>query len=209
MTGNTDPLWLTLRATGATSFVLLSAGMVLGMAATTRWRPTGRPRSVTRTLHRNVTLLSVLFLAVHVATAVADRYAGVSITSVVVPFVSARDKLGITLGTIATDLVIAITLTSALRRFIGQRSWRAVHLSSYALWPLALGHSIVSGTDAGSVWLRFVSALCAAIVAGVLVWRFASRRGAATHRAAAAASVRRPPSVPHRHLPRHPLTDHR
>ena len=41
------------------------------------------------------------------------------------------------LGTIGSDLVAAIVITSLLRRPLGHAAWRGVHWLAYAAWPVA------------------------------------------------------------------------
>ena len=51
------------------------------------------------------------------------------------------------LGVIALYLFIALIATSLLRKHVGQKTWRAIHWASYAMWPLAVLHGITAGTD--------------------------------------------------------------
>ena len=50
--------------------------------------PTAWPRFVTSGLHRNLTLLSIAFVAVHVLATVADGYTPIGLRDAVIPFVS-------------------------------------------------------------------------------------------------------------------------
>jgi hypothetical protein len=73
---------------------LLTGVFVLGIATFRRWRPAQLPRFVTASLHRSISLLAVVFLGIHVVTAVADPYAAVGVAAVVVPFVAGRSASG-------------------------------------------------------------------------------------------------------------------
>ena len=57
------------------------------------------------------------------------------------------------LGTLAVDLLLLVVVTSLLRNHLPLRLWKAVHLTSYLLWPLAFVHGITAGTDLGGGWL--------------------------------------------------------
>ena len=98
--------------------------------ATPRW-----PRAVTGLLHRNVALLSTVFLGVHVATAALDSYVSVGWLAAVIPFTSKWDRLWVGLGTAAVDLMVALLVTSLLRARLGYRAWRTIHWLAYACWP--------------------------------------------------------------------------
>jgi hypothetical protein len=67
--------------------------------------------------------------------------------------------------------MVAVALTSAVRRRIGPRAWRVVHWSAYASWPLAVVHGLGTGTDAQTPWLIGVTAACTAAVLLALAQR--------------------------------------
>jgi hypothetical protein len=173
-----SPLWYLSRGTGAVTLVLLTATVVLGIAGTLRWRPAaGVPRFVVDGLHRNVALLVVTLLAVHVSTAVLDPFAHLRAIDAVVPLASSYRPLWVGLGALALDLLIALVVTSLLRARLGRRSWRAVHWAAYACWPVALLHGLGTGTDARATWLQALTALCAAAVAVAAGMRLVRDRG--------------------------------
>jgi sulfoxide reductase heme-binding subunit YedZ len=174
-------VWYLMRASGVVSTLLLTGVFALGVATTKRWHPARLPRFVTAALHRNVALLAVVFTAVHVATAVADPYAQVGIVAAVVPFTAGRSAPWVGLGAAALDLVAALVVSSLLRRHLGLHAWRAFHWAAYLAWPLALAHGLGMGSDTGSLWLQTVSGTCAAVVAGVALWRLGSARAGAKY----------------------------
>jgi sulfoxide reductase heme-binding subunit YedZ len=175
--------WYLMRATGVVSLVLLTAVMVLGVGTIRRWRPPNAPAFVTPGVHRSIALLSTVFLTIHVVTAVIDSYSGVSVVSVVVPFVAPSKPLWVGLGAVSLDLVAALIATSLLRRRIGARAWRAIHWAAYACWPLALAHSLGIGSDVGTAWLRVLAAGCFVSVVVATVTRLVSGRPGKRRRA--------------------------
>jgi sulfoxide reductase heme-binding subunit YedZ len=150
--------------------------LVLGIATVNRWRPGGTPAFVTAAVHRSISLLSVLFIGLHVATALVDPYASVNAVAVLVPFVGSGKPLWVGLGALSVDLVVALILSSLLRRRLSLRTWRAVHWLAYLCWPAALAHGLGLGSDAGKAWLQALSALCIGSVALALAWRVRARR---------------------------------
>ena len=101
---------------------------------------------VTR-LHRNLSLLAVAFVAVHVITTVVDRYVTSRVVAIVVPFASAYRTVWLGLGTVSLDVVLALILTSLARARMSRQLWRSLHWLSYAAWVSALVHSLTSSTD--------------------------------------------------------------
>ena len=132
------PVWYLMRGSGVVSLLLLTAVSALGMATVSRWRPARVPRFVTLGLHRNLSLLALVFLAIHVLTAVVDPDASVRAVSVFVPAISDRYGLWLGLAALALDLVIALVVTSLLRPRLPDRLWRGVHWLAYLAWPVAV-----------------------------------------------------------------------
>jgi DMSO/TMAO reductase YedYZ heme-binding membrane subunit len=164
-------VWYVARASGLVSLVLLSASVVLGIVTSTRWLSERWPRFTTTMLHRNVSLLAVTFLALHVTTIVLDGFAPIGWLDVVVPFASPYRTLWLGLGTVAFDLVLALVLTSLLRNRIGPRPWRAIHWLAYVCWPVAVVHGLGTGTDTATRVVLVVDAVCVGAVVAAVWWR--------------------------------------
>ena len=160
-----------IRAAGGTTLILFTATMVMGLLnrsrlATDRW-----PRFVIDRVHRNVALLAVVFLCLHILLAVTDGFVSIPVLAAVVPFFHSYSPLWVGLGAVACDLMLAIAITSLLRARLGYRSWRAVHWLGYLSWPVALAHGIGNGTDHWTVWMLAIDAVCLAAVLGALTVR--------------------------------------
>jgi sulfoxide reductase heme-binding subunit YedZ len=168
-----SPFWYLTRGTGLVTLVLLTVSVVLGILQVLRWAPGGTPRFVVVSLHRAISLLVVVLLAVHVVTAVLDSFAPIRLLDAVVPFTGSYRPLWLGLGALACDLILALTVTSLLRRRLGLGAWRAVHWLAYACWPVALAHGWGTGSDTKTGWMLAVTLGCAAAVAAALAWRLA------------------------------------
>ena len=167
-------LWYASRATGIVALLLLTAVMLLGILVTRQGRLPGLPRFAVSGLHRNLSLLAVIFVALHVLTAVADGYVNIPLTSAVLPFTSPYERLWLGLGAVSLDLMVAVIVTSLLRRHLSRRAWRVVHLLSYLSWPVAWVHSFFASGDLQHGVLFVLALLCAIAVGVALIWRLAS-----------------------------------
>ncbi len=174
--------WYIARATGVVALVLLTLTVTLGLANAARLHGKQIPRFAINGIHRNASLLAVCFVALHVLTTIADGYVAIPLLSTIVPFSSAYKPLWVGLGAVSVDLLLAVLITSLLRRRIGKRAWRATHWLAYASWPVAVVHSVGIGSDAGSGWMRALAGACVAGVLSMLVIRAqaGSRRRRAT-----------------------------
>lgn len=170
-TAGPSPLWYATRATGVVALVLLTITVVLGVTGVSRLSSPRWPRVVTAGLHRNLSLLVVVFVLLHVLTTVLDSYVSISPAAAVIPFVSGYRPMWLSLGAISFDMILALVLTSLLRQRLSYRAWRAVHWLAYASWPVALWHGLGTGTDTRLPWLLALDALCVLLVAGALLWR--------------------------------------
>jgi methionine sulfoxide reductase heme-binding subunit len=167
-------LWYASRATGVVALLLMTAVVLLGLMVTRQRRLPGLPGFAVTGLHRNLSLLAVVFVGLHVLTAVADSYVDIPLTAAVVPLASPYERLWIGLGAVSLDITIAVIVTSLLRRHLSRGLWRAVHLLAYLSWPVAWLHSIASSRDMLHSWLFVISLGCLlAVVAGV-IWRLAA-----------------------------------
>jgi sulfoxide reductase heme-binding subunit YedZ len=166
-------LWYTARATGVISLVLLTIVVALGIASRSGRSAFGLPRFAVALVHRNAALLAVVTLVIHVTTLLLDSYAKVHVTDLLVPFVGAYRPLWQGLGTVGLELILALVVTSLLRTRMPERVWRGVHWLAYAFWPVAFAHSLGTGTDSGTVWMRGVAAVSALTVVAAIGWRLA------------------------------------
>ncbi|HEY5429982.1 MAG TPA: ferric reductase-like transmembrane domain-containing protein [Solirubrobacteraceae bacterium] len=164
-----SPLWYLTRGTGAVTLILLTVSLALGVGSVRRVHTERVPRLVFDAVHRSVSLLAVAFLAVHVMTSVFDAFAPIQLIDAFIPFVSAYRPAWLGLGAIASDLLIAVALTSVLRRRLGYEAWRVTHWLAYACWPIALVHGLGTGSDAKATWMLALTASCVLVVL-VAVW---------------------------------------
>ena len=190
-------LWYASRATGVVSLLLLTGVTLLGVLVNRQGRLPGLPRFAVTGLHRNLSLLAVAFVAVHVVTAVLDPYVTIGLTAIVIPFSSPYKPLWLGVGAISLDLVLALILTSLARGRISRRLWRALHWLAYLAWGSALLHSLTSSTDLHSGVLLYLAVGCAVAVAGAVIWRIAQagRDVPVEERAAATLDMMAPRSV--------------
>jgi methionine sulfoxide reductase heme-binding subunit len=167
-------LWFLNRGTGVVLLVLLTLVTVLGTIARGS-RAGGRvPGFVVPALHRNLSLVAVALLAVHAGSAVVDEYVDIRWWQVLLPWRLSYEPWWLGLGTVASDLVLAVLVTSALRARLGYQAWRAVHWTAYAAWALGTVHGLGIGTDTSYQPARVLYLTCAGLVAAAVLWRILS-----------------------------------
>ena len=78
--------WYFARATGMVALVLLTAIIVLGVLGPLRVSSERWPRFAIRTVHRDISLLALLVIAIHVVAIVLDSYVKIPLSAAVLPF---------------------------------------------------------------------------------------------------------------------------
>jgi predicted ferric reductase len=179
-------LWYASRSTGVISLVLFSVVAILGILINRQGRLPGLPRFAVTGLHRNLSLLTVAFLGMHIVTAIADGYAEIPWLSTIVPFTSGYERFWIGLGTVAIDLMAAVIVTSLLRHRLKPSLWKAVHWLAYLSYPVIVAHGLGASKDLRSGWLLALTLATVFAVATAISYRVLS----------ATAAVPRPDRVP-------------
>jgi DMSO/TMAO reductase YedYZ heme-binding membrane subunit len=170
--------WYLARGTGAVSLVLLTVIVVLGILGPLRVTGGRWPRFAIDTLHRDLSLLAVAVLLIHIVTSVLDSFVSISLSAAVLPFLSSYRPLWLGLGTVAFDLMLALIITSLVRRRLGYRTWRLVHWFAYLSFPVAVLHGLGTGSDTKLWWMLLLTAACVAAVVIAACLRVARADGA-------------------------------
>jgi methionine sulfoxide reductase heme-binding subunit len=169
-------LWYVSRGSGAVSLILLTASVVAGVASSLGWGNDALPRFVVQRLHRNVSLVSVVFIAMHVAATIADGFVPVGWLDIFVPFISSYRPIWLGLGALVADMMLAVIISSLLRVRIGYTTWRTIHWLGYLSWPIAVIHGLGTGSDTRQTWMIVIDVMCCAAVVGAVMWRLWVRR---------------------------------
>jgi DMSO/TMAO reductase YedYZ heme-binding membrane subunit len=186
---NTHALWYLTRGTGLVALVLVSLSVIIGIASSLRAGGARTPRFVVAGLHRNVSLLLVAFIVIHVTTTILDAYAPIRLLDAVIPFVSAYRPIWLGLGALAFDLILALVITSLVRVRIGLKTWRGIHWFAYACFPIVVVHALGTGSDASQHWLLAIVIICVGAVVAAVLWRLWQIRSERTPLAVAGAAV--------------------
>ena len=168
---DTKAYWYLTRGSGAVATILLSASIVLGVLASTGFTTVRVPRFLVQGLHRNVSLVVLVFLAIHIATTVVDGFVAIGWVDAIVPFRSGYHAFWVGLGTLSLDLMIAVIISSLLRVRMSYVTWRWIHWLSYASWPVAMLHGFEVGSDRHAAWMLWVNGACLVIVLGAVLAR--------------------------------------
>jgi predicted ferric reductase len=173
---NPQLAWLVARSAGVVAWALITAGILWGLALSTRLvRRRGVPAWLLD-LHRFLGTLSVVFVAVHVAGLWADGYVDFGWREISVPMASSWKPGAVAWGIVATYLLLAIQLTSLAMRRLPRRVWRAVHLASFPLFVVSTIHGFQAGSDRGTVLVEWLALTGASLVTFLVLFRLLAPR---------------------------------
>lgn len=177
-------LWYTTRATGFVALILFTIVVALGTFVANRVGGTYIGRFEFNELHRSVSIVAIIFLAVHIVTTIVDGYVPTGWFSAIIPFVSKYEPVHVALGAVAFDLILAVWVSSLVKVHIANRSWRFIHWFSWLAFASALAHSFLTGTDSRSGWGLALGVGCGAVVLASAMWRYFARPTRAAGRTA-------------------------
>lgn len=145
--------WDIARAGGFTAYILLTLAVVVGLALSTKLQSPSRwPRLINSELHNFLTLLSTVFLVIHVLAVWLDPFTHFGWNEVLIPFASYYRPIWMAFGIVALYLGIAIGISTLLRKRIGYIWWRRLHVLTLVIFLLTTIHGFFTGSDSQTWW---------------------------------------------------------
>jgi len=158
---------------GVFALIGLTASVGVGLVATDRVILTPGHRVLAQAVHRAVSFGALAFLIVHIVTEILAQR--VHVIDAFVPFLSPFRTFYIGLGTIASDLILLLVVTSiARKRFTAHGKawrWRAIHYLAYVSFVFGILHGLLGGRSA-KPYVDWSYGFCIALVAAALVVRY-------------------------------------
>lgn len=160
----THATWYVTRAAGIIAYVLMWLSTVWGIGVASKTFDAVLHRTFTYDLHEFLSLLGIGFIALHMIVLLGDKYLPFSLVEVMVPFISAYRPVWVGVGILAFYVTILVSLTFYLRRWIGLKTFRVIHVASYLGFFGAALHGLLSGTDSPLVVMQFIYAATTLVV---------------------------------------------
>jgi DMSO/TMAO reductase YedYZ heme-binding membrane subunit len=135
---------------GVFALIGLTASVGAGLLATDRIFMSPGHRVMAQAVHRAVSFGALAFLIIHIVTEILAQR--VHAIDAFIPFLSPYRTFYVGLGTIASDLILLLVVTSMVRkRFTAHGKawrWRAIHYTAYAAFVLGVAHGLMAGRGA-------------------------------------------------------------
>lgn len=159
--------WDVARAGGLMAYVLLTAAVIVGLALSLKYQSPRWPRLINSEWHNYLTLLSTVFLGIHVLAVAVDPYTHFGLTEILVPLASHYRPFWMALGIVGLYLGIAIGISTWIRPLIGYQVWRRLHVLTLVVYALATIHGIFTGTDT-LAWWGWALYICSIVPVAIL-----------------------------------------
>jgi len=148
--------WYLSRATAFVSLSVLWLSMALGLGITNKMARLWPGAPAAFAIHEYVSLLGLAFALFHALILLGDHYINFTIAQIFVPFSTVDYRpLWVGIGQIGFYIWLIVALSFYIRSKIGQKTWRAIHYLSFAMFIMGLLHGLFSGTDTITNWTQW------------------------------------------------------
>ena len=161
--------WFVSRSSGVLAYLLLTGGVMWGLVQSGGiLRPT-IPPLLALGLHSFLNWGALAMSALHGLILLGDNYIKMSLPDIIIPFIGPYKPFLVGLGVMGFYLMFLFSSSFYARKWLGQKTFRALHYGSYPTFLLVTWHSLGAGTDSGLMWL--VSILSLGAVSLLTLWR--------------------------------------
>lgn len=164
--------WYLSRSSAVVAYLLLWLAMALGVMITNKMARIWPGGPTAFELHQHASLLGLALALFHALILLGDQYINYTLWQVLLPFASQNyEPFWVGWGQVAFYLLAIVALSFYVRRQITRRVWRLIHYLSFVLYLLALGHSLMSGSDSGVWWIQGMYWLTGGVLLFLVVYR--------------------------------------
>ena len=190
--------WYVIRVSALLAYLALTASVVYGLLLSTGILDRIAQRTVSFTLHQDLSAIGVSLALVHAAVLMIDRSVPYAPAEVLLPFSGPYRPIWVGIGQISLAIGLLVLLTFYARRRIGTKRWRSLHYLSFVAYLGATVHGLMAGTDTAAPGIVVGYAVLLAVVAFLLAYRIVLAGAARRARVATVAPETEPEPATHR-----------
>jgi predicted ferric reductase len=159
-------MWYATRAASVSAYILLTLTVAMGLARSLTHAARVRVSWLVEENHQILAAITAVFVALHLLTLLLDPLIPFSLLNLIVPVGEPYSPVAVALGVIALYGMVAVLLSSWLRRRMSYRSWRTLHYASFVTFWLVTAHGVFAGSDTRQPWMYLIYIVSALVVAG-------------------------------------------
>ena len=176
--------WYATRLLGLLAYLVISASVIYGLLLSTGILDAVAQRTVSFTLHQDLSAIGLGLALVHAAMLTLDRSVPYTVAEVFLPLIGPYRPVWVAMGQFALAVTVVVVASFSLRKRIGQKRWRTLHYVSFVAFVAATAHGLMAGTDTAATWALWGYLLTTALVVFLTAYRIvlavATRRGWST-----------------------------
>ena len=168
--------WIILRAAGIGAYLMLFASVAWGLVGTTSvvGKRVAKPTAIA--IHQFIATVAVVLLGIHLGGLLMDRFMPFGFVDVLVPMHSRFRAVAVAFGVVAMYAVLIVLVSSWLRKPLGTRWWRRLHLLAVPAFVMSLTHGAFAGTDTARPWMWWIYLSTGGLVLFLVLTRGLSAR---------------------------------
>ena len=163
--------WLLIRGSGVAAFALLTAATIWGLLVSSKLLGKLVKAKPLTWFHESLGVGALIATVVHVVVLSTHDFLDFSWTEILVPGVSDWRPLAVGMGIAALYGLVVVAGSFYVKRWIGQKRWRAIHFASLGVFLSSLVHGMWAGTDTSSPMMIGLYLGSAIVVFGLVAHR--------------------------------------
>lgn len=168
--------WYAARSSGIVAWAVSAVAVIWGLLLSTRSaRGLAKPVWVLD-LHRFLGALTLVAVAVHMGSLVADSFVPFGWADLLVPGASSWKTVPVAFGVVAFWLFALVEVSSLVRKRLPNRVWARIHLLSFVAYVAATVHYLQAGTERTNPVLLLVVEAASAAIFGLTLLRILQPR---------------------------------
>jgi len=163
--------WYATRLLAMLSYLAITGSVVYGLLLSTGILDVIAQRTVTFTLHQDLSGIGLGLAMVHAAVLMIDTSVPYTPAEIMVPFAGPYRPIWVGVGQLALYLTAIVMGSFYLRKRIGQKRWRTLHYVTFVAFLASTAHGLMAGTDTATPWAFWMYLGATALVVFLLVYR--------------------------------------
>lgn len=163
--------WYATRLLALLSYLAITGSVVYGLLLSTGIVDAIAHRTVSFTLHQDLSGIGLGLAMVHAAVLMIDTSVPYTPLEVLVPFAGPYEPFWVGIGQLSLYLTAIVMLSFYARKRIGQKRWRTLHYVTFLAFLGATFHGLMAGTDSSAPWAFGMYLAAATTVVFLTVYR--------------------------------------
>jgi predicted ferric reductase len=164
-----DPttLWYVTRAAAISAYILLTLIVVLGLLRSTIRSARVRSAGLIWLLdeaHQYIAALAAIFVVLHLVSLLFDPVVPFTVVNLLAPIDEPYRQTAVNIGVFSLYTLIAVLLSSWMRRRLPYGFWRGLHVAGFLAFALVTIHGILAGADTTQPWMGAIYGGAAGVV---------------------------------------------